>query len=777
MRKSGARAYRAAGLDATARDATLRSDSASLSRAGAEKRLSKPKDETTVRTMGVWDALGHALRYWRPHTRRGLLLLAALAVPQAYKAFFAYSQRLIIDRGLLAHDSQLLLQVLGVLAGGFVISAGAVLLADYLGAKVAAAILNGIRLRMFEHLQKLSIGYYAQVRSGDVVARFTSDLTDIQKSLTTRIVDAVIAMLGLAINIPVAFVIDWRLGLVMVLGMPVAGLGTRVFGRRAASSRYALKQQEANLASLVQESVRAQPVVKVFGLVGWLQDRFRAQLEDVRRRFVRAEFAAELVGSASSQGVLVMQVLVLGVGVYLAFTGHLTTGSLVAFLSLHAVVSKDAYDLTKKVVPSLIASTGGLQRIEELLGEPVRVADKPQAKALGRVQGPLRLEDVTFGYGEGRPVLDHLSLEIGAAERVALVGRSGSGKSTVLQLLLRFYDPQGGRVSADGQDLRDVRLDSWHAQLAAVFQESFLFAGTVRENIALGRLGARPEEIEAAARAAEVHDAILALPEGYDTQVGEQGGRLSGGQRQRVAIARAMLRDPAVLVLDEATSALDPATEAAINATLDRLAAGRIVVLVTHRLATARSADRIVVLDAGRVLEQGSHEQLLARRGVYAELLEKQSGVEVSGDGRQARLDPARLAAVPIFAELDASAREAISSRLGVELYDAGQRVFYEGDPGDRFFVIARGKVALLTGSGSTERCLAVLSDGDFFGEQALLPGAQRNATARTLLPTVLLALPKRDFERLLEEHPGVRAAVEHATAQRTRALIDSLPI
>jgi ATP-binding cassette subfamily B protein len=727
--------------------------------------------------MGVWDALGHAFAYWRPHTKRGLLLLAALALPQAYKSFFAYSQRLIIDRGLLAHDAALLTNVLALLAGGFLLAAGAVLLADYLGASIAAAILNGIRQRMFEHLQRLSIGYYAQARSGDIVARFTSDLTDIQKSLTTRVVDAVSASLGRAINIPVAFAIDWRLALVMLLGMPVAGLGTRVFGRGAAKARYALKQQEAGVASLVQESVRAQPVVKVFGLVGWLQGRFQAQLEEVRRCFVRAEFAAELVGSASSQGVLVAQVVVLGVGAYLAMNGRLSTGSLVAFISIHAVLSKDAYDLTKKVVPSLVASTGGLQRIEELLGEPARIADRPQAPPLGRVRGPLLLDDVTFGYVDSRPVLDHVSLEIGAGQRVALVGRSGSGKSTVLQLLLRFYDPQSGRVCADGRDLRDVRLDSWYEQVAAVFQESFLFAGTIRENIALGRLGARPEEIEAAARAAEIHDAILALPEGYDTQVGELGGRLSGGQRQRVAIARAVLRDPAVIVLDEATSALDPATEAAINATLDRLAVGRMVVLVTHRLATARGADRIVVLEAGRVVEQGSHEELLARRGLYAELTEKQSGIEVSGDGRQARLDPARLAGVPIFAELDASAREVVASRLGVELYDAGQTIFYEGDPGDRFFVIARGKVAVVTGAGPGERCLAVLSDGDFFGELALLPGAPRAATTRTLQPTVLLALPKRDFERLLDEHPDVRAAVEHAAAQRSRPAVESLPV
>ncbi len=739
--------------------------------------MGKASDGSLSRTLGVRDALAHALRYWRPHRKRGLVLLAALALPQAYKAFFAYSQRLIVDRGLLGHDWSVLVNVLALLAGGFLLSAAAVLLADYLGASIAAAILNGIRLRMFEHLQKLSIGYYAQVRSGDVVARFTSDLTDIQKSLTTRIVDAVIAMLGLLINLPVAFAIDWRLALVMFFGMPVAGLGTRVFGRGAAGARYALKRQEASLASLVQESVRAQPVVKVFGLVGWLRDRFQAQLEEVRRRFVRAEFTAELVGSASSQGVLVVQVVVLGVGAYLAMSGKLSTGSLVAFISLHAVVSKDAYDLTKKVVPSLIASTGGLQRIGELLDEPVSVADRPQAATLGRVSGPIVFDDVSFAYGDGRPALDHVSFEIGPGQRVAFVGRSGSGKSTVLQLLLRFYDPQAGRVSADGRDLREVRLDSWHAQVAAVFQESFLFAGTIRENIALGRLDARPDEIEAAARAAEIHDAILALPEGYDTQVGEVGGRLSGGQRQRIAIARAVLRDPAVIVLDEATSALDPATESAINATLDRLAAGRMVVLVTHRLASARSADRIVVLEAGRVVEQGRHEELLARQGLYAELLEKQSGIEVSEDGRQARLDPARLAAVPIFAELPAAAREMVASRLAVELYDAGQTVFYEGDPGDRFFVIARGKVEVVSGSGPSERSLAVLADGDFFGELALLPGAPRAATTRTLQPTVLLALPKRDFERLLDEHPEVRAAVERAVAHRSRPLVESIPV
>ncbi len=725
------------------------------------------------RPMGLLATVGHALRYWRPHWRIGILLLAALAVPQGFKAFFAYSQRLIIDNALLGRDAALLTRVLAALGVSFVLATAAIILADYLGARIGAAILNTVRLKMFRHLQRLSIGYYAGVRSGDVVARFTSDLADIQKSLTTRVVDAVVATLGLIINIPVAFMIDWRLATVMVLGMPMAGFGTRAFGRRASAARYALKQGEAGIASTVGESVRAQPVVKVFGLAGWLLERFEKQLADLARRFVRAEFLAELVGSASSLGVLVAQVVVLGVGAWMAYSGHLTTGSLVAFLSLHAVVSKDAYDLTKKVIPSLISSSGGLQRIEELLAEPEDVADGEGARTLTRVAGPLALEGVTFGYTPDRPVLSDLSIRVAPGERVALVGPSGSGKSTVLQLLLRFYDPQRGQVTVDGHDLRTVTLESLHGQMAAVFQESFLFAGTIRENIGVGRLGAGLEEIRAAARAAEIDEVIAALPEGYETPVGELGGRLSGGQRQRVAIARAVLRDPAVLLLDEATSALDPGTEAAINATLDRLAAGRMAVIVTHRLASARTADRIVVLDSGRVVESGSHDELLARRGLYFSLWQKQSGIEVSADGQDGRIDPARLAAIRLLAGLDTGAREALARRFVFARYEAGEIVFREGEVGDRFFVVARGKVEAFVTVGQAERRLAVLTDGDFFGEVALLADAPRTASVRALQPSSFLSLAKRDFEDLLRAHPEVRGTIERLSALRAKGAED----
>ncbi len=357
---------------------------------------------------------------------------------------------------------------------------------------------------------------------------------------------------------------------------------------------------------------------------------------------------------------------------------------------------------------------------------------------------------MTFGYTPDRPVLSGLSMTVAAGERVALVGPSGSGKSTVLQLLLRFYDPQRGQVTVDGEDLRRITLDSLHGQMAAVFQESFLFAGTIRENIGLGKLGASIDEIRAAARAAEIDEVIAALPDGYDTPVGELGGRLSGGQRQRVAIARAVLRDPAVLLLDEATSALDPGTEAAINATLDRLAAGRMVVLVTHRLASARSADRIVVLDGGRLAESGTHAELLARDGLYAGLWQKQSGIEVSADGQEGRIDPARLAAIPLLAGLDGAQREALARRFVFMRYEAGEIVIREGEVGDRFFVVARGKVEAFVTVGQSEKRLTVLTDGDFFGEVALLFDAPRTASVRALQPSSFLSLAKRDFEELL---------------------------
>lgn len=727
------------------------------------------KNRDGDRAMGLWRTVGVALGYWRPHWPTAVVLLAMLGAQQGFKTFFAYSLGSVVKL-LGAHDTRALGLLLAALAAGFVVAALATLAGDYLGARVGAAIINTIRLRMFTHLQRLGLGYFSRTPSGDIVARFTSDLADIQKGLTTRIIDAFVALIGLCISIPVAFFTEWRLATAMVVGMPLIGLGTRLFGRQAASSRYALKQEEAGIAATVQENVRSQPVVKVFGLAGLLVERFEAQIARVGRRWVRAELFAQLVGSASTLGVQAVQVLVLGFGVWLALRGQLTAGALVAFIGLQANISKDAYDLMKKVVPNLISSSGGLRRIEELLAEPVEVQSPPNAVRLAGLQGPIAFENVSFGYTEERRALADVSFSIGAGEHIAVVGGSGSGKSTILQLLMRFYDPQAGRVLVGGHDLRSLDLPSYHRHIAAVFQESLLLSGTVEENIRLSRPEATTAEVEAAARAAEIHETIVRLPMGYATPLGELGGSLSGGQRQRIAIARAMLRNPALLILDEATSALDPATEAAVNATLERLARGRIVVSVTHRLAAARGASRILVMDEGRLVEQGTHDALVAARGTYWRLWAKQAGIAVEADGSRAMVAPSWLASVPLFAKVPEQVRSAIAARLRTETFPAGSTVVREGERGDRLFIIARGKVEVVSGSGAHARRLAVLSDGDFFGELALCENTPRTATVRTLQPTVFSTLAGTEFEGLLRSEPSLREAVEEARAARGAA-------
>ena len=574
--------------------------------------------------MGLIAVVRRALAYWRPYWVQGLLIVAATLLQQAFNTFLALSLKLIIDRALAARDGVLLLWILAGLAGGFIVALLANLCADYLTARVGANILNDLRLKMFSHLQRLSMDFFQRARTGNIVAYFSSDLADIEKGLTSRVADALLALIGLIMNVPLLFLLEWRLALLFMVALPLIMLATRAFTPRAARANYQLKQDQGQLASTVHEYVRAQPVVKVFGLQDSLLAHFRDELAGIARSTVRANFLTLLVGTGSSLGVLLVQLVALGAGALLALHGHLTVGALVAFMSLLSSVNKDAYNLTKKVVPSLITATGGLQRIEDLLCQRPRIIDARRAQSLPRLAKEIRFEDVSFSYTGEQLHLNHVSFTILAGEMVAFVGPSGAGKSTILSLLARFYDVAAGAVTIDGHDLRRVTQESLRAQMGFVFQDTFLFNATIRDNIRMGKLDATDAEVEAAARAAEIHDLIMRLPRGYDTPTGELGALLSGGQRQRIAIARAIIRDPAMLILDEATSALDPATETAIMATLRRLARKRTVVAVTHRLAAIHSADRIFVVDSGCVVEDGQHDELLQRRGLYHELWGKQ---------------------------------------------------------------------------------------------------------------------------------------------------------
>jgi ATP-binding cassette subfamily B protein len=334
-------------------------------------------------------------------------------------------------------------------------------------------------------------------------------------------------------------------------------------------------------------------------------------------------------------------------------------------------------------------------------------------------------------------------------------------------MLMRFYDPSDGALLFDGVDVRQVSQGSLREQMAVVFQESFLFNTTIRDNIALGKPDATDAEIVAAARAAEIHEFISALSDGYRTMAGERGGRFSGGQRQRIAIARAVLKNPSILLLDEATSALDADTEHAINATLERVAHGRTMVSVTHRLRSVLNMDRIYVLDQGRVVEEGRHEELIGRCGVYAKMWQKQSGVRLEEGEGKATVDASWLVELPLFKGVDSERLTEIAKWFGTEQFIEDRVIVQEGEPGDSFYILVRGTVEVTRLDDGTPRRIAKLQDGDCFGEMALLSDKPRNATVRTLTPCVCLSLKRDLFNRLLEREPELQAHIRTLSARR----------
>jgi ATP-binding cassette subfamily B protein len=772
VERHGAARFRAfaEGFDPAAPDVAARAaygSSAALLEAEWRTSLEDPGAGAAGPSAGL---LGRMLyRLLLPYRARCALILAGLLLDLALTTAMPMSFKLLIDRAIVPHDGRLLLELIVALVVLALLASLAGLGRDYLYAEIGARVMGDLRRALYAKLERLSVGYYARTQAGDVIARFSGDLAGVESIVTSSVPIATLAALNVVVSVALLFVLEWRLAAISLIGLPLGLLAPRAFTARASAASYLRKRDEGKVLGFVNESIGAQAVIKGFGLHALLFERFRTLTRDLVASSLRIGLYAALVERSAQIAIVVLELSVIGCGAYLAFAGSLSIGALVAF---HALFQNLASSLASFVfvAPQLLHASGSVVRVQELLDEPAQEKEEaPDAPTLPRLASAIALEGVGFGYAADQPTLRGLSLTIREGEHVAFVGPSGSGKSTVLSLVMRFYDAQQGKISFDGRDVRSGTLASLRAQMGVVFQETFLFNASIRENIRLGRAGATDAEIEAAARAAEIHDLVMSLPRGYDTPVGERGGRLSGGQRQRVAIARALVRDPAVLVLDEATSALDPGTEASINATLEKASAGRTVLSVTHRLASVTRADRIFVLDRGALREHGTHVELLRKGGLYKELWDKQSGFTLSEDGWQAYVEPAKLRAIPLLRPLGDEALTAIAGRLVTEIHPAGRSLFEAGDPGDRFFLLVRGAVdVLVPGPAGGQRRLGSLRDGDHFGEMALLRDAPRNATVRTTAPCLLLTLRREPFLKLVAGSPEIAAMIDGVISRRT---------
>ncbi len=559
----------------------------------------------------------------RPHLWR--LALAGLCLLVSSASFLAipYVIRPLIDSVFVHHDAAALDRVTLTLVGVVVVTAAFGYGRGYLLAYTGTRIVSDLRVRLYTHLQGLSLSFYDERRTGEIMSRVTADTTLVQTVITNNLLSLVQQVFTLAVVVVIVLVTDWRLALLALAVAPLLVVMGLLVGRRTRALSKQAQEQLAEASTVLEETLSTTRVVKAFGRERYELERYAGA---VGRSFSITVSAARL--RALFEAVMTTAGFA-AVAVVLWFGGHevlahrLTPGGLISFLFYLMLLIGPLQSLAS-LYNEFQQALGGAARIFELLDTRPAIVDAPGAYALPAVRGHLEVRGLSFAYGAdgrmGAVVLDEINVTAAPGQVVALVGPSGAGKTTLVSLLPRFYDLTAGRITIDGHDITGVTQESLRAVMAIVPQEPTLFGGTVRENIAYGRAGATGDEVELAARAANAHAFIAALPDGYDAIVGERGVKLSGGQRQRIAIARAILKDPRLLILDEATSALDNHSEALVQEALERLMAGRTTIVIAHRLTTVERADKIVVLDRGRVVEEGTHADLLARGGLYQRL-------------------------------------------------------------------------------------------------------------------------------------------------------------
>jgi ATP-binding cassette subfamily B protein len=505
-----------------------------------------------------------------------------------------------------------------MLGAGTVLASGASLWRSRYWARVETQVVSDIRFQLFHQLQRLSTSFYSKTSTGDLLSRFSNDLTAVANALTMSVVWGVMPALDAILGTLILAILDWRLALVAALVWPWCVLVPPRIARRAAPAAYVRKVKEAEVLDVVQECVAAHAVTRAYGLQRHTMMRFLRSDANLFEASVGATFLTALMDQATVSGILLLQVLTLGAGAWMAYQQEMTIGTLAAFQALFLGVSASLL-YCSQYVRGLMPARAGMQRIHEFLAETPAVGDSPGAETMTPFSADIVFDDVSFAY-DGVPALERVSLRIPRFSNVAIVGPSGSGKSTIVTLLLRFHDPTSGAIRVDGVDLRNVTQDSWRSQLGVVFQENLLFRDSFAENIRVGKPGAGDAGVIEAAKLAGIHETIARSPDGYDSPAGERGQRLSGGERQRIALARALIRQPGILILDEATSALDPQTETEVNTTLRQVSVGRTVISVTHRLEAITHCDRICVMDRGKLVEQGTHQELLQHGGFYASL-------------------------------------------------------------------------------------------------------------------------------------------------------------
>ncbi len=560
------------------------------------------------------------LRYVRPYTKRMVLAAIALVTGTLLGLLMPLVVKNVVDVVFVAGDLALLNRFVGLLVIIFLVQAIFSFVNRYNLGFVGERVVSDLRQQLYQHLMGLSLSFFADRRTGEIVSRLTNDVTILQTAVTDNLINLLRQSLTLVGGVIFLFWLDWRLTSLILLGIPIVTLTMVFLGRQIRRVATQVQDHLAEASAVLDESVGAVRIVKSFAREAYEISRFNAAVEDIfaaaMRRVRISAVLAPIIGFMAFMSITIT----LWFGSYQVIQGRLSPGDLIAYL-IYTMLVATPIAAFSGLYGQFQSALGATERLFEFLDLQPDIADAPSAYPLPEIVGRVEFENVSFEYETSLPVLHDVSLVTKPGQVVALVGPSGAGKTTLVNLIPRFYDVTAGRISIDGLDIRQVTSLSLRQQVGLVPQEAVLFSDTIRENIRYGRLDATQDEIEAAAQAANAHDFIIKMPDGYDTRVGERGIKLSGGQRQRVAIARAILKNPRILILDEATSSLDSESEFFVQEALERLMKSRTTFVIAHRLSTIVKADWILVLDEGRIVEQGPHLELLSREdGLYRKL-------------------------------------------------------------------------------------------------------------------------------------------------------------